>query len=324
MKFIQELGELAFATRLRLISETLASDIGKVYKEAGMDFEPKFFAIIYFLKQRGPSNISVIASEIGISQPAVSQLIDSLQRNNLINIEGDKKDTRKKIITLSEKTNVMLPGLERIWVNLVQVHEDIFSQMGVNIIDILGRLERVLEEKSLYRRIKEKLTDNELEEIKILDYKPVYKKHFRSLNYEWLKKYFTIEKHDKTLLNDPDNEIIRKGGFIKFAKYKNEIIGTCAMLKVDSTTFELSKMAVKNKFQGKGIGLKLADAVLRKAKTLKARKVILRTNPKLIFAFNLYRKLGFVKKSYASENNSVYTRPTFLMELDLKSYKKFN
>ena len=50
----------------------------------------------------------------------------------------------------------------------------------------------------------------------IVSYKPSLKKYFILLNEEWLEKYFYVEKYDKELLENCENEIIKKGGQIYF------------------------------------------------------------------------------------------------------------
>ena len=78
----------------------------------------------------------------------------------------------------------------------------------------------------------------------------------RTLNIEWLEKYFKVEPKDEIVLSDPQHEIIDKGGLIFYAKYKDQIVGTVSLLKIDETTFELSKMAVSEEVQGLGIDRK--------------------------------------------------------------------
>ena len=59
--------------------------------------------------------------------------------------------------------------------------------------------------------------------------------------------------------------------------------------------FELAKMAVSPKAQGKYIGWLLGNAVIEKARSLGARKIYLESNTVLKPAINLYYKLGFQK-----------------------------
>ena len=66
-----------------------------------------------------------------------------------------------------------------------------------------------------------------------------------------------VEKTDLPMLNNPKKNIIDKGGYILFAKYKNKIVGTAALIFSEKGNYELAKMAVTEGYQGKQIGKKL-------------------------------------------------------------------
>jgi ribosomal protein S18 acetylase RimI-like enzyme len=117
----------------------------------------------------------------------------------------------------------------------------------------------------------------------------------KTLNYEWLEKYFKVEKGDVIALSNPQVEIIDKGGFIYFAKLNKEIIGTVSLLKKSDTVFELGKMAVTENAQGLGIGKLLIEYCLTVAKEKNIEKLILYSNTKLTSALHLYKKYGFIE-----------------------------
>jgi ribosomal protein S18 acetylase RimI-like enzyme len=152
--------------------------------------------------------------------------------------------------------------------------------------------------------------------VKIISYQKKYKNDFRKLNIEWLEKYFTVEPTDKKIIDSPEEEIINKGGEVFFALLNNEVIGTCAVIKVDRKTYELTKMAVTEKAQGKQVGNKLGLTVIGFAVSKRAKKLVLDTNHKLTVAIHLYRKLGFVTIPYEYDNK--YKRELLRMELNLR------
>ena len=47
--------------------------------------------------------------------------------------------------------------------------------------------------------------------VEIIDYTEEKKEFIKTLNYEWLQKYFSIEPNDERVLNNPQIEIIDKG-----------------------------------------------------------------------------------------------------------------
>jgi GNAT superfamily N-acetyltransferase len=132
-------------------------------------------------------------------------------------------------------------------------------------------------------------------DLEIIDYDPIYKDDFKNLNIEWIEKYFTVEPHDLEQLDDPEGYILNNGGMIFFAKYGNEIVGTCALIKTDVTSYELAKMAVSPKYQGIGAGRKLGQTAIEAAKKLGATYLYLESNQKLTPALTLYKSLGFVE-----------------------------
>lgn len=147
--------------------------------------------------------------------------------------------------------------------------------------------------------------------VTIIPYCEDLKEPIKTLNLEWLKKYFRVEDKDKIMLSDPQGEIIDKGGLIFYAKYDNKIVGTVSLLKIDDTTFELSKMAVTDGVQGLGIGQKLMDHCLFIAKQKKIKKLILYSNRKLVPAIYLYKKVGFVEIPL---EEGIYERADIKME----------
>lgn len=131
------------------------------------------------------------------------------------------------------------------------------------------------------------------------------------MNLEWLKKYFKVEAKDDLILSDPQGEIIDKGGMIFYAKYDNKIVGTVSLIKIDETTFELSKMAVTESIQGLGIGNKLMSYCMEVAKHKRIKKLILYSNRKLLPAIYLYKKFGF---NEIALENGIYERADIKME----------
>ena|SRR5690554_3499201 len=136
---------------------------------------------------------------------------------------------------------------------------------------------------------------SESNNIKIVDYEPQYHSAFKSLNEEWISTYFEMEESDYKALDNPKEYILDKGGKIFVALYKNEPVGVCALIKMGDPNydFEMAKMAVSPKEQGKKIGWLLSQSLINAAKELGASKIYLESNTILKPAINLYYKLGF-------------------------------
>lgn len=151
-------------------------------------------------------------------------------------------------------------------------------------------------------------------EIEIIPYSDEYKEFIKTLNYEWLLKYFHVEIGDEIALSNPKEEIIDKGGFIFYAKYNQVIVGTVSLLKKDEFTYELAKMAVSDSHQSFGIGKKILDYCLKFAQEQQIKRLILYSNTKLESAIHLYKKYGFAEVEL---EKGLYERANIKMEFKL-------
>ena len=176
--------------------------------------------------------------------------------------------------------------------------------------------EFLLNRKSLLQYVLEQKKLRESRDVRIVPYKPKYAEAFRLLNVEWISKYFKMEEADHKALDHPKKYILDKGGEILVALYKDEPVGVCALLKMDDPDydFEVVKMAVSPKAQGKNIGWLLGQAIVEKARQLGARRIYLESNTVLKPAINLYYKLGFQK---VAGRPTPYERCNIQMELAL-------
>lgn len=147
--------------------------------------------------------------------------------------------------------------------------------------------------------------------IEIINFAEGLEEPIKTLNYEWLEKYFKVEESDIRSLSNPKEEIIDKGGFIFYAKLNNEIVGTCSLLQKNDTTFEIGKMAVSENAQGHRIGTLLLEHCLNFAKDHQIKTLILYSNTQLAPAIHLYRKYGFYE---IEMEKGLYERANIKME----------
>ncbi|KAF2332927.1 GNAT family N-acetyltransferase [Flavobacterium ginsenosidimutans] len=156
------------------------------------------------------------------------------------------------------------------------------------------------------------------DQVEIVTYNHKYQKSFKDLNIEWISNYFEVEPNDIKALDHAEDYIINKGGEIFSAVLNDEVLGVCALIKSDGKDYdyELAKMAVSPKAQGKGVGNLLAESAIKWATEKGASKIYLESNTKLQPAIKLYEKLGFKEITGIS---STYNRVDIQMMLIVKS-----
>ena len=116
---------------------------------------------------------------------------------------------------------------------------------------------------------------------------------FKALNEAWIARYFTLEPKDREVLDDPQGQIIAKGGHIFMALHDGESVGCAALLKMGDGGYEVAKMTVSEALRGSGLGRRLMQHCIDAGAALGATRLYLETNSGLAPALGLYRAMGF-------------------------------
>jgi DNA-binding MarR family transcriptional regulator/predicted N-acetyltransferase YhbS len=318
MDAIEELGALGLASRLKRLSDYLYREVAHVYRDLGAGMEPRWFPVLHLLSVRAPLSITEIADELRLTHAAVNQTAGTMELRGLVRSRKGRPDGRRRILILSRKGHRLVERLRPVWNTIRSRAEELIDEAGVDLLAALDRMEESLSHRSYYERIAESIPELRERTVEIVEYRPAYKKHFRSLNLEWLETELTVEPPDERLLSDPSGQILRKGGRILFARTPSGVVGTVALIRLDARTFELGKMAVTERARGRGIGRCLAVAALALARELDAETVVLHTVPKLVAAGRLYESLGFVLDPAGEHEDTGYERKTIRMVKKLR------
>lgn len=317
MKLFEKTGKMALGSRLRLLTSKVTEDAAQIYELYNIEFSPKWFPVFFVLSEEGEKTITEIATEIGHSQPSVSKIIQEMTVAGLVQENRESSDKRRNVVALTTKGIALSYKIKVQCVDVDAAVESVILEARHNLWEAIEEWEFLLEQKSLLRRVQEQKKLRESKDVRIVAYEDQYQAAFRSLNQEWISTYFQMEEADYKALDNPKEYILDKGGKIFVALYENEPVGVCALIKMNDPDydFELAKMAVSPKIQGKSIGWLLGQTVINAAKELGASKVYLESNTILKPATNLYHKLGFKK---VVGRATPYERCNIQMELQLK------
>jgi DNA-binding MarR family transcriptional regulator/ribosomal protein S18 acetylase RimI-like enzyme len=310
---IKDLGALAIASRLRRLSDILTSDVADIYEKSGFKISPRYFPFLNALKCKGSLGVTDLAKVLGLTHPAVSQILRPLQTEGWVVVEESATDARCRTLTLSNQAKKVLKDVEPLWEDIRDAIEEVLTTSNCDFLTTISSIEEELARKSLCDRvIKADFKDHNPGTI-IVEWDPRYLTSFIDLNVEWLEKYFEVEKKDKIIFDDP-SQIIKDGGMIFFAKLGTMIVGTCALFKHCNTHYEIAKMAVSPHTQSRGTGRQLLEHVIDYAKTKGAKRITLESVESLINAQKLYKSVGFKKIPLPIEG-SQYKRVNVAMEL---------
>lgn len=149
---INELGSLALATRLKNLSDRLAKDVAQIYKESDFDFEPRWFAVFYSLKDGNELAVMELSSMLQQSHPAVNQVANVLVKKGLVVERKDKLDQRKRLLKLSKKGLQLAADMEPLWAKIKEANDQLLKQ-SKNVLASLEAVENALDKKSIKERL---------------------------------------------------------------------------------------------------------------------------------------------------------------------------
>jgi GNAT superfamily N-acetyltransferase/DNA-binding MarR family transcriptional regulator len=305
MARLHDYGGLLLGSRLKRVSEALYAGVDAVYKARGVELPSRCVPILLLLRDNGPMGITELATELGQTHPAVSQLSHTLLEHGVVSERADPADDRRRLLALSSKGTARLARLGVIWQAVVAAVEELNAATSVNFLEALTAFDAALGERSFFDRIQDRLRLREGQAVEIIPFEPRYRDDFRRLNVEWLEKHFYVEAIDHDVLSNPEEKILGPGGYIFLARRtpqpgagasdapEGEIIGTCALIKAGRGRFELSKMAVTERYQGLRVGRRLLEAAIAQFEKTGARQLFLESNSKLKTALQLYESSGF-------------------------------
>jgi len=314
--FFDKTGKMALGSRLRMLTARFTDDATEIYKLYDLPLSPKWFPVLFILIEDTEKTITEIAEEIGHSQPSVTKIIKEMAAEGLVASNLKSTDKRTNVVKLSEKGQQLSAKLKVQLVDVEAAVETLTSEARHNLWEAIAEWEFLLDHKSLLRRVNEEKKLKESKDVRIVAYEDKYQSAFKALNEEWISTYFKMEEADYKALDNPQTYILDRGGKIFVALYKDEPLGVCALIKMDDPDydFEMAKMAVSPKAQGKNIGWLLGNAIVQATKELGGKKLYLESNTLLKPAINLYHKLGFKK---VVSRATPYARANIQMELVL-------
>ncbi|GAA3742636.1 MULTISPECIES: MarR family winged helix-turn-helix transcriptional regulator [Flavobacterium] len=154
MNIIDEIGILAISTRLQRLSEQLRKDGALVYKSFDIDFEPKWFPVIYTLHIKEMLSVVEIANEIGYSHPSTISLLKELEKQKIISSKKDKLDERKRLIVLTAKGKELVLKMQPVWTIMKNALNEIADNQN-NLLKAIEEAEQKLATQGFFQRISE-------------------------------------------------------------------------------------------------------------------------------------------------------------------------
>jgi DNA-binding MarR family transcriptional regulator len=151
MNVIDNSGLLAIATRLQRLSDQFRKDGVLIYKAQGIDFEPKWFPVIYTLHHKPGIGVMELAAEIGYAHPSTIILLKELEKEKLIQSKKDRRDERKRLLLLTEKGQQLIGRMQPVWEAMTAATAELTDTQN-NLLKAIGEVEAKFREVSFLQR----------------------------------------------------------------------------------------------------------------------------------------------------------------------------
>lgn len=151
MNVINESGMLAISTRLQRLSDQLRKEGFQIYKSHGIEFEPKWFPVVYTLHMKPLLSVVEVAAEIGYTHPSTISLLKELEKEKLIRSRKHKTDERKRLLQLTEKGEILIAKMQPVWKIMIAAITE-FTDTKNNLMKAIDEVEAQLTRKSFSER----------------------------------------------------------------------------------------------------------------------------------------------------------------------------
>ncbi|CAN5425099.1 GNAT family N-acetyltransferase [soil metagenome] len=286
---LADLGVTFLGSRMKRLADRLQTDAAATLQAMELPIQPAQQQFLAVLRHQGPQTVGGIAQHLRISQPTATRAVQALIEQGLIDASREGRDQRQKLLALSPAGEALMDRLERdLWPRVEAAAVALCGGRHAALLREITMIEAELDRRSLVDRIM-------APDMSVRDFSDDLADTFYRINAEWIEDMFVLEENDITLLSNPRELILEKGGAVLFAETPDlGVVGTCAIMKMKDGWFELTKMGVSQSARGRKVGEFLLAAALERARKMGvADRLYLLTNTKCAAAIHLYEKLGF-------------------------------
>ncbi len=126
-------GHMALGSRLRRLADVLTADAQKLYQLYGVEIDPRWFPVFYMLANKESAAITELATDIGQSHPAVSQVVREMTKANVVEANKCPEDARVNRVSLTVRGKAISKRLFPQCADVNIAVDDIFKAVGTDL-----------------------------------------------------------------------------------------------------------------------------------------------------------------------------------------------
>jgi DNA-binding MarR family transcriptional regulator len=153
MDVLKQLGELAFASRLKRLSERLMNGVTRLYREHDVEFEARWFPLLYTLSRCSSMSVTGLARSLGLTHAAINQLATEMTAADLLISSKDPSDERRRMLSLSDKGHRTAKLLQPLWDDIRLATRQLIEGSGCDMLSALDKCEPLLDQADIHERV---------------------------------------------------------------------------------------------------------------------------------------------------------------------------
>ena len=155
MQHINEIGILAWGTRMKRFYDEVMPQGKAIYQMAGLDFDAKWFTVTYALIENGEQAVTDLSSLLGLAHPTIIQTLKELEKAGWVESRKSEHDGRRRLVQLTDFAKSKVPALQRTWAQIRQAVEEANREGQVDFWQGFLEFEAALTKKTMYERVLE-------------------------------------------------------------------------------------------------------------------------------------------------------------------------
>jgi len=159
---VESLGLRVLAHRFKRAMHLLLDQAEAAYAELGAPIKPRWCSTLSLLEREGPLAVKDVARRIGLSHPAVVQILDDMADSGLVRRVRDGQDGRRARLTLTPRGRRWMPALRRVWDAQAEALDGVLAGQGQHLLGLLERTHAELSSRGLAERMRHLLSDDDL------------------------------------------------------------------------------------------------------------------------------------------------------------------
>lgn len=140
-------------TMLRHLLELLDGDVERLYREAGLNYRPRYTPVMQSLLRRGSTTIQDIARDAMITHSAASQTVSQMVRDELVYLQRGL-DSRERIVHLTDHAQKLLPRLRLLWAATARAATRLDTELTTPLHQAVSEAIQALERERFLQRIR--------------------------------------------------------------------------------------------------------------------------------------------------------------------------